>query len=270
MTTWSTSKRQSFRLFPDASDHLRLFLNSEGWTKEEILDDYNYHSNRAGGVTDAPSLRRYRDCLEVYQSMGLCYKESAGDQDVLRVTRLGHAVRRWIDELHQDNLRVLGRHLAYALSAFQLRNSIGKEHPEDVSFFPLSFLWRVMLNVDNRIDSDELNRAVLTTTDHSQLTDVIRSIRAYRATGNLEVMGDEATSVKKKNDRMIPWVAYASFGYTLLTDKREGNGYYRIRPQMVEVLDQASRITRRHREFSSPKEHALHISQSASLPPDLR
>lgn len=46
---WSTALRQTFRLLPAASDALRVFLQSDGRHKDEVLAALPYEAARAGG-----------------------------------------------------------------------------------------------------------------------------------------------------------------------------------------------------------------------------
>ena len=85
-------------------------------------------------------------------------------------------------------------------------------------------------------------------------------------------LGDEVITDKAKNDRIIPWMSLASFGWTLFSDKRggENSDYYEIPPSTRDILREAARIRHRHRRFGSVEEYVTYISRAAGLPRDLR
>lgn len=137
--------------------------------------------------------------------------------------------------------------------------------------FPFSFIWRAMLALDGVISSDELNRAVFHTTNENDLIHAIQSIRTARESGDVTSMGEEVESGPAKNDRVLVWMSWASFGWTLITDKRSsGNSMYAIAPKMRRVIEAIAPIRHRHREFESEADYFEHISACAGLPEDLR
>ena len=276
MTTWGGSLHLTFRLLPvpERSRHLAPFLESHGLTAAELLRKLPYDAARArdkGKRRTGPDPRRYRDGRHVYQSVGLLFESPDGR---ISLTALGQATRRWLRILTSRNAVVLARHAAYGLSACQLRNPIGsgKHLSSHVRVFPFQFIWRAMLALDNRISSDELNRAIFKVQNHDELNDAIQRISDARRTGNGTALGAEAISGKGKNDRIIPWMALASFGWLLFPDKRSGDNpmYYQIPPTTRQVLHEASRIKHRHRLFSTVEEYVRYVSRSAALPRDLR
>ena len=276
MTTWSGSLHLTFRLLPVTarSQHLAPFLESEGLTAPEVLLRLPYDAARArgtGGSKTTPDPRRYRDGRHVYQTVGLLFESADGR---VRLTELGKATRRWLPILTPKNSVLLARHAAYALSACQLHNPIGAGRRVDstVRVFPFQFIWRAMLALERRISSDELNRAIFRVQDDDGLNDAIERIREARRTGQVSSLGDEVITGKKKNDRIIPWMSLASFGWTLFPDKRSGENpmYYEIPLATHHILQEAARISHRHRLFVTGEDYVRYISRSAALPKDLR
>jgi hypothetical protein len=129
-----------------------------------------------------------------------------------------------------------------------------------------------MFALDHRLNSSELNRALFKVKNEEELQTAITLIHRFRATGDEEIMGDETISGDKKNDRIIPWMSIASFGWTLIEDKRSGDvsGYYTIPKRTMAILKEAAAIRHRHREFGSKREYVEHIARAACLPEDLR
>jgi hypothetical protein len=268
--TWSGSLHQTFRLLPrdKQSGNLRPFLEADGLASTDLLERLPYDRARSKDPTkDAPDAKRYRDGKQVYQTAGLLYE----DDGVVHVTDLGVATRRWLDIVTPKNRVILARHAAYALAACQLRNPTGsgKKYAETVDVFPFAFIWRAMLALDGHIDSDELNRGLFKVGNADQLEDCIASIRRARKEKDISILGDETISDGKKNDRIIPWVSLASFGWTLFPDKGTDN-YYQLDEATLSVVREASRIKHTHKEFSSVRNYIEHVSRCAALPKDLR
>lgn len=268
---WGGSLHQTFRLLPPESPNLLAFLRSDGATPDEVLTRLPYDAARSRGRgTGVPNKKRYRDPRHVYQTLGLVYE----DGDHLRVTDLGRATERWVGKLTPRNSVVLGRHAAYALSACQLRNPslAGQKYNDTVEVFPFAFIWRAMLALDGRISSAELNRVLFRVKNDDDLRVAIAKMQQCRGGGDdHESLGDETITEAAKNDRIIAWMALASFGWLLISDKREtASGYYQIRPRALELLREASQMKRVHREFGSVPEYVNHISDAACLPKDVR
>ena len=270
LTHWKHSLRQSFRILPEPSGHLRVFLESEGRNQEEVLANLPYDAARSASPSVSPNPKRYRDSRYVYESIGLLFEDDDGR---IKLTDLGTATKRWLAIIHEKNCHILCRHAAYALAAVQLRNPTppGLEYAQEMEVFPIAFIWRAMLSLDNRINSDELNRVILRTRNVDDLLEGIERIRTARVSGVPDDLGEELIAGAKKNDRIIPWMAMASFGWTCVADKSsDATGFYTIKPRCIGFLRQAVSIRRRHREFASVNDYVQFISRSASLPPDLR
>jgi hypothetical protein len=138
--------------------------------------------------------------------------------------------------------------------------------------FPFQFIWRAMLALGGKINSEELNRAIFKVRNSEDLENAIVEIRAAREAEDPGLLGEEVIDGRAKNDRIIPWMSIASFGWTLFPDKRSAGsaGYYELAPQTIHILKEASRIQRNHREFLTEAAYTEHLSRSAALPKDLR
>lgn len=274
-TTWTGSLHQTFRLLGAQSPTLALLLKSDGLRPDEVLAKWPYDVARArargSSGSGGPDPKRYRDARQVYQGAGLLYENEAGR---VVVTELGRTTLRWTTIITEKNSVILARHAAYALSACQLRNpsGSGKKHAEEMQVFPFQFIWKAMLALDNKISSDELNRAIFKVTNEFSLLKAIDSIAMARASGNISSLGDEVISGEAKNDRIIPWLSLASFGWTLFPDKRGGGegGYYSLPTHTAEIVREAAQVRHRHRDFESVAEYVEYVSSAACLPKDLR
>lgn len=273
-TTWTGSLHQTFRLIGAQSRTLVPFLESDGLTRDQVLARLPYDEARAkarGGGTGRPDPKRYRDPKQVYQTVGLLFEREDGR---LRVTDLGRATLRWTRLITEKNSVILARHAAYALSACQLRNptGAGRKYGTEMTVFPFQFIWRAMLALDGKINSDELNRALFKVQNEDDLQSAIVRICDARRSGNVTELGDEVIAGENKNDRIIPWISLASFGWTLFPDKRGGaeGAYYVLPSSTRELIREAAQIKHRHRDFSNLESYIEYVSCSACLPKDLR
>jgi hypothetical protein len=185
---------------------------------------------------------------------------------------LGNAVARWRPVVNERNAPVLGRHAAQALAACQLRNPTrdGAKYDPTVVVFPFAFIWRAMLALDDTISSDELNRGILKVNDEAELDTTIERIRDARANNDVTILGPETITESAQNDRILVWMAWASFGWTLIQDKRMAGGVYAIAPNARRVLADAATIRHKHRDFESEKQYVEYLSFCGGLPEDLR
>jgi hypothetical protein len=190
----------------------------------------------------------------------------------LVVTSLGEAVRRWRPDINERNAAVLGHYASQALTACQLRNPTYEAHGYGlgVQVFPFAFIWRAMLALDGRISSEELNCGVFHAMSSDELEDVIHRIRAYRETGDKSSLHPPVVPAGPgQNDRLIPWMAWASFGWTLILPKG-GSEYYSVAPRAIRILNNAASIKHRHQEFLSEAAYVEHVAAAAGLPKDMR
>jgi len=275
-TTWTGSLHQTFRLLPSESRSANLlpFLSSNGKSPDEVLDTLPYDRARAaarGSKAKRPDAKRYRDGKQVYQTVGLLYE---GDDGLVHTTELGVATQRWADRITEKNAVILARHAAYALAACQLRNpsGAGSRFDESMVVFPFQFIWRAMLQLDGMLSSDELNRGIFKVCNEEDLARVVERIRSARELDDLSVLGEEVVTDSRKNDRIIPWMSLASFGWTLFPDKRGASegGYYMLSDRTLHIVREAARISHKHRDYASNKEYVEHLSRCAALPQDLR
>ena len=268
-TTWETGLHQSWRLLPKPSEHLRPFLESDGLTQDDILAKLPYEAARSRSGGSSPDPKRYRDSRQVYETAGLLFEDETG---VVRVTALGKTTLRWLSIVNEKNASILGRHAAYALAACQLRNPLGagKKFDASVTVFPFAFIWRAMLALDGWITTDELNRAIFKVRNESELHSAIAKISESRTDGDLSTLGSETVTGAGKDDRIIPYMAIASFGWTIISDKKQGEGVYRVKTDSYLLLKEASAVKHRHQDFASKQEYIERITRAAALPEDLR
>jgi len=222
-------------------------------------------SSRAGAIRPDP--KRYRDAKQVFEACGLLWEA----EETVQLTALGDAVRRFLPNANESNVGLIARHAALGLSLAQLRNptGAGKRYHASMTVFPFRFIWQAMLSLDGKIDSDELNRAIFRVHNADALPTAIDSIRRYRRTGTLADLGGETISGASKNDRLIPVISLASFGWTLMNQKDHA-GYYTLKAGCSRLLEVAVSLPARHRDFGSVQDYVEAIASASCLPRDLR
>ena len=270
LTEWSGGLHLSYRLIPIA-DHLKTFLSAEhGAPWQEIHAALPYDPERASAGKTAPDPRRYRDAKQLYETAGFLYE----DEGRVWFTELGAALKRFLPRISKANTILVARHAALALAACQLRNptDAGSKYDPSVRVFPFRAIWAAMLDLGLVLSSDELNRAIFKVTDDDSLARAIRAIDEARRSGRIDDLGQETIQGKGKNDRIIPFMSLASFGWTLIMDKRESpaEGYYHVRPEFAPILEVALATPARHREFPSVRAYAEYLGEAACLPKDVR
>jgi len=289
LRTWSGSLHKSFRLLPTAqfdNRDLLAFLNSEdGAHWKDVYARLPYDASRSGGApqeddevveqnqADAaaegvPDPKRYRDLKQVLETSGLLWQDDNGR---VWFTEFGRTVKRFIAHANEKNVSLLAQHAAFGLSACQLRNptGAGQKYHNDMCVFPFRFIWEAILKLEYRISSEELNRGLFNTRNHDMLNDAIDAVRRSRQTGRVEDIGAEAITGRSKNDRIIPIVSLAAFGWTLLTQK-DATGFYTVKPECVRLLEAAVSLPARHRDYPTVKSYVEAISNAACIPRDYR
>jgi hypothetical protein len=247
-----------------------VFLESGGRTQDEVLAVLPYDAARSGAGNASPNPKRYRDAKQVFQTAGFLYEREDG---IVQVTEFGEATLRFFSVLNDANAPVLGEHAAYVLAGCQLRNPTGAglRYDVGVEVFPFAFIWRAMLELDRCISSEELNREIFRTRNEGELEAAIENIAMSRDAEDPTLLRDPVIARAPVNDRIIPWVSLAGFGYTLILDKSNdvSRTYYRVRDDAVAILERASSLRLPHREFESPKQYVEYLSSLAGLPPVL-
>lgn len=247
------------------------FLNCPAGThKREILARLPYDQKRSGYAEagKGPDEKRYRDLKQVLETCGLLWEDDAG---CIQFTDFGLMLRDFMPHANRRNIVLMAQYAAFGLTACQLRNptGAGQKFAVAMEVFPFRFLWDAMLKLDNRLNSDELNRAIFRTRDVDSLSEAIERIRHYRNGGKIDDMGDEVLTDPKKNDRLIPIVSIAAFGWALINRKDE-SGYYKIKDECVRLLEGAVSLPVKHREYDSVRSYVTAISNAACLPKDYR
>jgi DNA (cytosine-5)-methyltransferase 1 len=274
---WFLPFKGTLNILPEVSPPLKQFLESDGKAATEMIKLLSGKDAKGSpAIQKTTNAARYHELVRMYRAVGLLYekKDSEGVRR-LKVTPLGHFVRRWLDTLNKANRDLFARYVASALAVCQLRNPADNhDYDDSMRVFPFTFIWRAMLALDGRINSAELAGAIFKVRNEDDLDDAVEKIAEARRKNNVSILGKP---VKADGGTIATWMAMASFGWIFMTDRNdsEKSGYWEVREQMVEVLDAALGVTHKHREFESSDGHAVdkymkQISRAAALPEDRR
>lgn len=268
--TWSGSLHSTWRLLPEPTNSLQVFLDSDGIDRETVRSRLPYDTARAGdSVSGVPSPKRYRDARQVYQTAGFIIERDG----VVEVTPLGAAVRRFLDSPTIASALLLGPYAVKVLGAVQLRNPgrAGSRYASTVNVHPFQAIWRIMVSCGWRISSEELNRVVMRIDDDDEVPTAAEKLRQARrifesdATADPDaVLGPAVVTGSSVNDRLIPWISLASFGYSLIGDK-DSDGYYRARPEAKGLLLRAAAAKQTHHEFDDMISYLEYLVRASHL-----
>lgn len=223
--------------------HLEAFckMDGVGW------NDYN-NQEAIGQLNVAP--QRYRAFRKLYEKLGLLYK----DNDVIRLSKLGNLISGLEGKLENYKNGVIDDITAFAvdiLSRYQLRNPVDEPNlDKSCDVLPCLCIWRAMMELDLKINYEEMNRVILHVMKMSDLDAAIEKIRNARSLyGNFQntdasilddVLGDPVHT-DQPSARIAPWFSFAGWGGLIIEQNQDSDGYRRLcgsaTPFIKKVLD---------------------------------
>lgn len=254
---WGHTLRDTWRLEPD-DVKLQKFLAADGLQLNAIQVPAETHRQGANpGPVDA---RRLRALAELYELSGLLYREEGEGGGIVRLTPLGRAVRDFLPNMNSANRRLLAPNAFLALNRAQLASPILKvSYTQEVKVFPARFIWRAMLELDG-LSSDEIASEIMRTTDEQSLSEAIDRIRTARAGG-----ATLRPRVTDENDRVIPIINQASFGWLLIAKKGGQETVYRFAKGMDRLAAAALSREPTAADWDSKEKYVRHIANGAML-----
>ena len=191
--------------------HLEAFckMDGVGW------NDYDNQSQvGALGVADS----RLRTFRKMYERLGLIYR----DDNYIRLSRLGVLLSQLEGNLESYKDAALEDITAVAvdiLSRYQLRNPVDEPTLDpSCDVLPCLCIWRAMMELDSKINYEEMNRVILHVMKMADLDAAIEKIRKARSLyGNYqevdasvldEVLGPQVHT-NQPSARIAPWFSFA-------------------------------------------------------------
>lgn len=223
--------------------HLEAFckMDGVGW------NDYE-NQETTGKLNVAP--QRYRSFRKLYEKLGLLYK----DGNNIRLSRLGILLTQLESNLCAYKDSVLEEITAVAvdiLSRYQLRNPVDEPNLDpSCNVLPCLCIWQAMMELDSKINYEEMNRVVLRVMRMEDLDEAIEKIRKARsAYGNYQdtdeavlndVLGIQVHT-NQPSARIAPWFSFAGWGGLIIDQNPDNEGYRHITesamPFIKKILD---------------------------------
>lgn len=225
-------------------EHLEAFckMDGVGWN--------DYENQEAIGQLNVKP-QRYRAYRKIYEKLGLLYKD---DNNIIRLSRLGILLSQLEGNLESYKDSALEDITAVAvdiLSRYQLRNPVDEPNLDpSCDVLPCICIWRAMMELDSKINYEEMNRVILHVMKMSDLDKAIETIRKGRSKyGNYQNIDasalDEALGIpvhtNQPSARIAPWFSFVGWGGLIIEQNQDPDGYRRIcesaKPFIKKVLD---------------------------------
>lgn len=176
-------------LTPSALQMFQILSTYDGkkFDKDSIDEEYlraKGHSgaeiSRHGGIIGTQ--------IGAFQEAGWVELEGTGDDRIVRITDAGRQALLVLQKA-PDFLKAAPSFVTHLLSRFQLnnparpgasRNAVYDAMLQDSDIFPYWTLFKILRECDNYLTADEYRRFVIKLHKSEQITDTIRSIKAYR------------------------------------------------------------------------------------------
>lgn len=219
--------------------HLEAFCKMDGigW------NDYE-NQEAIGKLNVAP--QRYRSFRKLYEKLGLLYK----DGDNIRLSRLGILLSQLEGNLNTYKNSVLEDITAVAvdiLSRYQLRNPVDEPNLDSgCNVLPCLCIWQAMMELDSKINYEEMNRVILHVMRMEDLDEAIEKIRKARsAYGNYQDIDEAALNevlgirvhTNQPSARIAPWFSFAGWGGLIIDQNPDNEGYRHITESAVPFIE---------------------------------
>lgn len=220
-------------------EHLAAFCRMDGlgW------NDYD-DQKKAGNLSGSDS--RMRTFRKMYERLGLIYKENSS----IRLSRLGVQMAHLENDLNAEKEKVLNNLRETAidiLSRYQLRNPVDEPGlPISCDVLPCVCIWSAMRQLDNKINYEEMNRAILRVMSMEELEPTINKIRHARATyetyenmklEELDMILGEQVHTDQPTARIAPWFSFAGWGGLIIEQQADSEGYRRLCETSLSYID---------------------------------
>lgn len=223
--------------------HLEAFCKLDGvrWNAYE-------EQSEIGNLDSSDS--RLRTFRKLYEMLGLIYREN----DTIHLSRLGVLLSQLKKRLNEQKNTALVDIAAVAidiLSRYQLKNPVDDSGlDKNCDILPCICIWKAMIELDNKINYEEVNRVILHVMRMADLDSAIDKIRnARRLYGNYsdidsqlldEVLGTQVHS-NQPSARIAPWFSFAGWGGLIIEQSQDSEGYRHlcdsVIPLVTKVLD---------------------------------
>lgn len=227
----------------DVRKHLDAFCRLEGVAWGDYAEQ-----QRVAGLDIEP--QRYRSYRKMYQNMGLIYREDGR----IRLSRFGRALcglRPKLETYRDQAYRKISRRAVEILSRYQLLNpteSQKDELQEDCDVLPCICIWKAMLELDNKLHYEEMNRVMLRIMKMDELDETIAKIRTARNNilpyseqdeqTLIQYLGEEVHS-NQPSARIAYWFSFVGWGGLLIERSSDSEGFRNLVIDMTPIMREA-------------------------------
>lgn len=242
--TWPTSARDTTQ-FPtiktvvEMRDHLKGFLTLDGVAAK----DYEVQKTKTGLSVEDQRLRTYR---KMYERLGLLYVQS----DKIFLTDLGKAISSLESSINKERTEQeskLRRRAIDILSRYQLQNPAEAENdvPASCDVLPYMCIWKAMLELDNKLHHEELNRVILRVMRMADLDAAILKIRearqkpveyGHQSPNDMRTNLGDRVQEDQPPARMAAWFSLAGWGGLIIEREERKDGFRHLVEDSIPLL----------------------------------
>ena len=252
MESWGTPLRDTlanFELKLLTNKFYEAFFECDGQTYKT---PYQNILDKIPGTDLSPT--RIETLKKLFQDACLLRVKESDDTKRIEITPLGAALgRKWANAhlIIENERKTLATSVIQVLNRYQLINptTVDRFDSDTSDIFPYRAIWQAMLELDDRLHAEELNRVLLRATTQVELKDAIEKIRVARSQPNYDPnnqgIADSLLGPRVFSDpeqaarRMTPWFSMAGFGGLLFNE--DGRTWRSlkasIKPTLLKCLD---------------------------------
>ena len=224
--------------------HLEAVLKLDG------VPTSDYQTQKDSGLGGKP--QRARTYRKMYERLGLLYHEN----NLIKVSGFGFGlaglpfqIQGFIDNLVADFRETA----ADILVRYQLDNPTDtSDEISGCEVHPHYCIWKAMLDLENKIHYEEMNRVILRLNSDNDLPAAIIKIQAartsfansYHSATNVQLEQALGQSVHTDQPpaRIAPWYSQAGWGGLLIRRASDNEGFRELVPEAVQTLTRVTAI----------------------------
>lgn len=242
----------------DIRDHLEDFLHLENG-----ISDNNYVAINDLGEKQY-SAPRFRTFRKMYERLGLLYPINSR----IFHTELSHKIlhlKEKLEDFKENELNLICQLAVETLSKYQFDNPLENKKNQDISdlkIHPYLFLWKIMINVENKLHYEEINRVVLWASDNDQFDECIKKIKLAREKINYrdaseteleEYLGDKVIN-DQVSARISPLYSNAGWGGLIISNRSDDRGFRHLTERSIPYITQVLNYPPNFVQFTTENE----------------
>lgn len=253
MDQWPSGSRdttefpsQLVNIDKDFRKHLDYFCHLNGCSWDDYAEQRTQLGKNSTELTDQ-RLRTYR---KLYQNLGFIYRESGK----IRSSHLAQSLCSLPDELLSildSETKKIAEISIQILSRYQIDNPTESQRnalPPNCDVQPLVCIWRAMLELDNKIHYEEMNRVILHIMRMEDLPEAINKIGLARQkllpyssaeSSDLVTYLGEPVHETQTTARIAPWYSFGGWGGLLIGKQNDSDGFRNLVTEHIPIIQKA-------------------------------